>query len=84
LPEQFSFLEGFASMAIKVVFFDVGETLFSEERLWAAWADYLGVEEDAFRTVLQETIARGERHHRVFERFRTGFDIEAARRERRS
>jgi FMN phosphatase YigB (HAD superfamily) len=62
--------------------FDVGETLFSEERLWAAWADYLGVEEDAFRTALQETIARGEHHRRVFDAFRTGFDIEAARRER--
>jgi FMN phosphatase YigB (HAD superfamily) len=76
------FLEGFASMAIKVVFFDVGETLFSEERMWAQWAGYLGVAEDVFRGALQETIARGEHHRRVFDAFRSGFDIEAARLER--
>jgi HAD superfamily hydrolase (TIGR01549 family) len=69
-------------MAIKVVFFDVGETLISEARLWSGWAAYIGVPEQTFRTTLEEVIAQGEHHRRVFERLRPGFDIEAARRDR--
>lgn len=30
-------------MALRAVFFDLGETLLDETRLWAAWADRLGV-----------------------------------------
>jgi HAD superfamily hydrolase (TIGR01549 family) len=70
-------------MGISVVVFDVGETLVDEGRLWAGWADYLGVPRDAFRSALEEVIAQGQHHHRVFDRFRPqGFDIESARRER--
>src|SRR6266508_1036007 len=68
---------------INVVVFDVGETLVDETRLWAGWADYLGVPRDAFHSALEEVTAQGQHHHRVFERFRPqGFDIETARRER--
>jgi FMN phosphatase YigB (HAD superfamily) len=69
-------------MAVKVVFFDVGETLVDEARLWRGWAAWLGVPADAFTAALGETIAAGEPHRQVFERFRPGFDIGAARRER--
>jgi FMN phosphatase YigB (HAD superfamily) len=40
------------------------------------------VAEDVFRGALRETIARGEHHRRVLDAFRSGFEIEAARRER--
>ena len=69
-------------MPIKAVIFDLGETLLCEDRMWAGWADYLGVPISAFHAALDETIARGEHHRKVFERFRQDFDFEAARNER--
>ena len=69
-------------MPIRAVFFDVGETLISEARLWDGWAQYLGVRTSAFRAALDDAIARGEHHREVFERFCPGFDLDAARRER--
>jgi HAD superfamily hydrolase (TIGR01549 family) len=69
-------------MTTTAVFFDVGETLVSEARLWAGWAAYLGFEFEAFNAALDDVIAKGEHHRRVFERLRPGLDVEAARRER--
>jgi HAD superfamily hydrolase (TIGR01549 family) len=69
-------------MAVSVVFFDVGETLIDESRLWNRWAAYLGVSADLFRSALDEIVERGEHHRKVFERFKPGLDLEAARRER--
>ena len=69
-------------MAIKVVFFDLGGTLICEVRLWATWAAYLHVAPAAVLSALDEVIAKGEHHRRVFDRFKPGFDIEAARRDR--
>lgn len=69
-------------MAISVIFFDVGETLINEARLWNGWAAYLGVPADVFNAALAEVIASGEHHRKVFERFRPGFDLDSARRER--
>ena len=67
-------------MSIRVVVFDVGETLVDEFRLWNAWADNLAVPRDTFRSALEEVVAQGQHHHRVFDRFRPqGFDVEAAR-----
>src|SRR4051812_38130377 len=50
--------------------------------MWGGWADYLGVPADEFLAAFEDVIARGEDHRRAFERFRPGFDIAAARRER--
>jgi FMN phosphatase YigB (HAD superfamily) len=69
-------------MAISVIFFDVGETLVNEARLWNGWATYLGVPAEIFDAALAEVIARGEHHRNVFERFRPGFDLASARQER--
>jgi HAD superfamily hydrolase (TIGR01549 family) len=69
-------------MAIKAVIFDLGETLLCEDRMWAGWADYLGVPANDFRAALADVIARGEHHRKVFDRFRQNFDFEAARRKR--
>ena len=69
-------------MVIKAVFFDVGETLICEDRLWASWATYLDVPTAAFLSALDDVIAKGEHHRRVFDRFKPGFDIAATTRER--
>ena len=71
-------------MPIKAVVFDLGETLVCEDRMWAGWAAYLGVPVSEFQTALEDVIARGEHHRKVFDRFRPGFDFEAARRERQA
>src|SRR5581483_3172729 len=63
------------AMTIKVVFFDVGETLVDETRLWGGWADWLGVTRLTFFAALGAVIARGEHHRRVFDLVRPGIDI---------
>ncbi len=62
-------------MGVQTVFFDVGETLVDETRLWGAWADWLGVPWLTFFGALGGVIARGEHHQRVFELLRPGFDM---------
>jgi HAD superfamily hydrolase (TIGR01549 family) len=69
-------------MAIRAVFFDVGETLIDETQMWHGWARYLGVPLEVFLSVLDEVIEAGEHHYRAFERLRPDFHIETARRER--
>jgi FMN phosphatase YigB (HAD superfamily) len=70
-------------MAVKAVFFDVGETLVDETRYWSEWADWLGVPRFTFMAELGAAIARGEHHRSVFDRFRPGFDFEASLERRR-
>jgi len=60
---------------VRVVFFDLGETLFDETRPWGAWADWLGVPRLTFFGVLGGVIERGEHHRRVFEIVRPGVDL---------
>ena len=54
-------------MAVKAVFFDVGETLVDETRYWAEHARRLGVTPHVVWAALGATIARGEHHRHVFE-----------------
>jgi FMN phosphatase YigB (HAD superfamily) len=70
------------SMPIKAVFFDLGETLIDERRMWREWADYLGVTATEFLAALDGAIARGEHHHRALKAIRPGFDPQAAWRAR--
>jgi HAD superfamily hydrolase (TIGR01549 family) len=58
-------------MKIKAVFFDIGETLVNEERLWGEWADTLGATRLTFFAALGGVIERNEHHRRVFEQFGT-------------
>ncbi|GAB3662144.1 hypothetical protein GCM10027589_24820 [Actinocorallia lasiicapitis] len=70
------------SVTIRAVFFDVGETIINEGRIYGRWADWLGVPRHTFNAVLGATVARGESHMNVFQHFRPGFDLateEAAR-----
>ena len=69
-------------MGLKAVLFDVGETLIDESRMWRGWAAFLGVPADDFLAALEDVIRKGEHHRAVFERFRPGFDVAAARRAR--
>ena len=53
-------------MNVRAVFFDVGETLVDESRMWGEWADWLGVPRFTFFAVLGAVIARGEFAGRLF------------------
>jgi len=70
-------------MAIRAVFFDVGETLIDETRLLNGWADTMGIDRTEFLTVLDDIIASGENYRVLFERLRPGFDVRAAAAERK-
>lgn len=70
-------------MSIRAVFFDVGEVLVDETRLWTAWADWLKVPRGAFFAAFRSVIESGEHHQRVFEIFAPGFDLKRAQVERR-
>jgi FMN phosphatase YigB (HAD superfamily) len=63
-------------MALRAVVFDVGDTLFSEERAWAAWASWLGVEARELSAALGATIERRADHRSAFELLRPGFDLQ--------
>jgi FMN phosphatase YigB (HAD superfamily) len=54
-------------MAVRAVFFDVGETLVDETSYWAQHAERLGVTPHVVWAALGAIIARGEHHRRVFE-----------------
>lgn len=53
-------------MAIRAVFFDVGETLVDERRYWRDVAELAGVPEHALWAALGVSIARGEDHTTAF------------------
>ena len=67
----------------RAIFFDVGETLIDETRLMHIWADALGVDRSEFFSVLDDVIFRNQPIRQVFERLRPGFDVAAARAQRR-
>jgi HAD superfamily hydrolase (TIGR01549 family) len=54
-------------VALKAVFFDVGETLVDEERYWRQIAESVGVRPHVLWAALGVTIARGEQHRRVYD-----------------
>jgi len=64
---------------IRVVVFDLGETLLSEDRMWGSWADWLGVPRLTFSAVLGAVIERGQDHREVFGVLRPGFSFEHER-----
>jgi FMN phosphatase YigB (HAD superfamily) len=60
---------------LRVVFFDLGETLVSERRSWEAWADWLEVPREELFAVMREVIENGEHHRRIFEVLRPGCEM---------
>ena len=67
---------------IRVVIFDVGETIVDESREYGTWADWLGVPRHTFSAVFGAVIATGRGHRETFEYFRPGFDLGSERRAR--
>ncbi len=45
---------------------DIGETLIDETRIWATWADVLGVPRMTFMAAFGAVVARGQEHRAVF------------------
>ena len=70
------------AVAIRAVWFDVGETLIDESREYGTWADWLGVPRHTFSAVFGAVIARGGDYREVFQHFRPGFDLRAERQAR--
>ena len=54
-------------MALKAVFFDVGETLVDEERWWRELAEHSGLQQHVVWAALGVTIERGEEHDALWE-----------------
>jgi len=53
-------------MALKAVFFDVGETLVDEERWWRLFAERSGLQPHVIWAALGVTIERGEEHNALW------------------
>jgi FMN phosphatase YigB (HAD superfamily) len=65
-----------------MLFFDVGETLASEERWLSSWADWLQVPRSAFFAALGALIEARRSHQELFPLLRPGIDVEAERNKR--
>jgi HAD superfamily hydrolase (TIGR01549 family) len=61
--------------AVRLVVFDVGETLVDETRMWGEWADWLGVTRLTFFAALGSVIAARRHHRQVFGLVRPGLDL---------
>jgi FMN phosphatase YigB (HAD superfamily) len=70
------------AVAIRAVWFDVGETLIDETREYGTWADWLGVPRHTFSAVFGAVLARGGDYREAFQHFRPGFDLHAERKAR--
>jgi HAD superfamily hydrolase (TIGR01549 family) len=62
--------------APRVVVFDIGEVLVDETRVWAVWADLLGVSPLTLAAVLGAAIAQGEDHRAAFPHLAPNVDWE--------
>jgi len=62
---------------IRVLVFDVGETLIDETRIWTRWADRLGVPRGTFLGLVGGMAALDRPLRDAFELVRPGFDLEA-------
>jgi HAD superfamily hydrolase (TIGR01549 family) len=69
-------------MAIRLIVFDVGETLVDESRMWGGWADWLGVTRLTFFAALGAVIAARKHHSEVYALVRPGIDVARERQAR--
>ena len=69
-------------MPIRAVFFDVGETLVDETRLYRDYAMRMEVSYEYFMEKIEEGMARRESVRNVFATVKPGFDFAAARTQR--
>lgn len=69
-------------MPIRAIFFDVGETLIDEHRLYRDYAMRMEVSYEFFMEKIEEAMARREPVRNVFAAVKPGFDFKAARAQR--
>jgi HAD superfamily hydrolase (TIGR01549 family) len=69
---------------LRAAFFDLGETLVSEQRSWEEWADWLGVPRARLFAVMRTVIEQGDHHRRIFEILRPEVDVAAEEAKRAS
>ena len=69
-------------MPVRAIFFDVGETLIDEHRLYRDYAMRMGVTYEYFLTVMETAMERREPVRNIFASVKPGFDFKAARAQR--
>ncbi|MER7211447.1 HAD family hydrolase [Streptosporangium sp. NPDC000239] len=67
---------------IRVVVFDIGETLVRDDRYWASWADWLGVSRHTLSALVGAVTAMGLDNAEAIRLLRPGVDLHAERRAR--
>ncbi|WNI16601.1 HAD family hydrolase [Actinacidiphila sp. ITFR-21] len=63
---------------ITTVALDVGETLISDDRVWAGWADWLGVRRHTVSALVGAVVAQGRDNADALRQLRPGLDVAAA------
>ena len=69
-------------MPVRAIFFDVGETLIDEHRLYRDYAQRMGVTYEYFLDTMEAAMVRREPVRNIFAIVKPGFDFKAARAER--
>ena len=69
-------------MPVRAIFFDVGETLIDEHRLYRDYAERMGVTYEYFLATMEAAMARREPVRNIFAIVKPGFDFKAARAQR--
>ncbi|MDT0545422.1 MULTISPECIES: HAD family hydrolase [Streptomyces] len=64
---------------IRAVVFDVGETLIRDDRVWGAWADWLGIPRHTLSALVGAVVAQGHDNAEALRLIRPGIDIAAER-----
>ncbi|MEV8636162.1 HAD family hydrolase [Streptosporangium sp. NPDC051023] len=67
---------------IRVVVFDIGETLVRDDRYWASWADWLGVSRHTLSALVGAVTAMGLDNAEAVRLLRPGVDLAEERRAR--
>lgn len=62
-------------MQVRSVVFDIGETLVSDRRFWADWADWIGAPLDVFLIALGAVVATGHNNAEALRLFRPDIDL---------
>lgn len=64
---------------IRTVAFDIGETLVSDTRYWAVWADWLGVPRHTVSALVGAVVSQGRDNAEAVRLLRPGIDVDAER-----
>ena len=70
---------GTLTRVIRAVAFDIGETLVSDTRYWAAWSDWLGVPHHTLSALVGAVVAQGRDNADAVRLIRPGIDVDAVR-----